>query len=322
MLVAGARRHRASPSSTCCCTLGAHGDRRRRRPGRSWTDLARPSGGRRTRELAALPDGYDLVVTSPGFRADRRWRCRGRARRRCRSWGEPELAWWLGEARRSAGRPAALARGHRHQRQDHHHVDAATRSCARRGDDAVACGNIGCPVVDALRPGHRVLAVELSSFQLHWSPSVRPVAGAVLNVAEDHLDWHGSMAAYAAAKARVLRGDVAVAGLDDPRGRRAADRRAGAAPGRLHAAASPARASSGSSTGTLVDRAFGDGRGPAPRSPTSTPRRPARRAERPGRRRAGPRARGGARGASPPGCARFAPGPHRGAVVAEARRRP
>ena len=70
------------------------------------------------------------------------------------------------------------------------------------GHDAVACGNIGYPVVDArCRPGTAVLAVELSSFQLHWSPSIRPAAGCVLNVAEDHLDWHGSMAAYAAAKA-------------------------------------------------------------------------------------------------------------------------
>ncbi len=42
-----------------------------------------------------------------------------------------------------------------------------------------------------------VLAVELSSFQLHWSYSLRPLASAVLNVAEDHVDWHGSMAAYA-----------------------------------------------------------------------------------------------------------------------------
>ena len=85
------------------------------------------------------------------------------------------------------------------------------------GRDAVACGNIGYPVVDAVGGrARRVLAVELSSFQLHWSPSVRPAAGCVLNVAEDHLDWHGSMAAYAAAKARALRGPVAVAGVDDP----------------------------------------------------------------------------------------------------------
>ncbi len=84
------------------------------------------------------------------------------------------------------------------------------------GIDAVACGNVGLPVVDALLAGHRVLAVELSSFQLYWSPSVRPLAGVLLNLAEDHLDWHGGMTAYAEAKARVLSGDVAIGGVDDP----------------------------------------------------------------------------------------------------------
>ena len=84
------------------------------------------------------------------------------------------------------------------------------------GLDAVACGNIGYPVVDAVRAGRRGArggAVELPA-------ALVAVRGArrrgVLNVAEDHLDWHGSMAAYAAAKARALRGPVAVAGVDDP----------------------------------------------------------------------------------------------------------
>src|SRR6202012_3835629 len=83
------------------------------------------------------------------------------------------------------------------------------------GLDAVACGNIGLPVVEAIAAGHRVLAVELSSFQLYWSPSLRPDAGALLNIAEDHLDWHGTMDAYVAAKARALTGDIAIAGVED-----------------------------------------------------------------------------------------------------------
>jgi UDP-N-acetylmuramoylalanine--D-glutamate ligase len=83
------------------------------------------------------------------------------------------------------------------------------------GLDAVACGNIGLPVVSAVAAGHRVLAVELSSFQLYWSPSVRPTAGALLNIAEDHLDWHGTMDAYAAAKARALTGPIAIGGVDE-----------------------------------------------------------------------------------------------------------
>ncbi len=72
------------------------------------------------------------------------------------------------------------------------------------GRRSVLCGNIGSPVLDMLGEPAELLAVELSSFQLHWAPSLRPEAGAVLNVAEDHLDWHGSLADYAAAKARAL----------------------------------------------------------------------------------------------------------------------
>src|SRR4029079_6016060 len=77
-------------------------------------------------------------------------------------------------------------------------------------------GNIGDPVLDVLDQPAELMAVELSSFQLHWAPSLRPEAGVVLNVGEDHLDWHGSMDAYARDKARVLDGRVAVVGLDDP----------------------------------------------------------------------------------------------------------
>jgi UDP-N-acetylmuramoylalanine--D-glutamate ligase len=101
------------------------------------------------------------------------------------------------------------------------------------------------------------MAVELSSFQLHWAPSLRPEAGAVLNVAEDHLDWHGSMEAYARDKARVLDGRVAVVGLDDPV---AAGLLGGAAAGvrvgfRL---GEPGPGELGVRDGVLVDNAFGD----------------------------------------------------------------
>jgi UDP-N-acetylmuramoylalanine--D-glutamate ligase len=70
---------------------------------------------------------------------------------------------------------------------------------------ARAVGNVGTPVLEAVMDPEPsdVLAVELSSFQLHWTHSVSARAAAVLNVAEDHLDWHGSMQAYTADKARV-----------------------------------------------------------------------------------------------------------------------
>lgn len=52
-----------------------------------------------------------------------------------------------------------------------------------------------------------MLAVELSSYQLHWAPSLRADSAAVLNLAPDHLDWHGSMAAYVADKGRIYEGN-------------------------------------------------------------------------------------------------------------------
>jgi UDP-N-acetylmuramoylalanine--D-glutamate ligase len=162
-----------------------------------------------------LPPGTRLVVTGPGRRPDHPL-VAAAAAAGVPLVGEPELAWWIGAAlpASSGGPPTWLVvTGTNGKTTTTGMLEAILRAA---GLDAVACGNIGYPVVDAVRAGRRVLAVELSSFQLHWSPSVVPAAGCVLNVADDHLDWHGSMAAYAAAKARALRGPVAVAGVDDP----------------------------------------------------------------------------------------------------------
>jgi UDP-N-acetylmuramoylalanine--D-glutamate ligase len=112
-------------------------------------------------------------------------------------------------------------------------------------------------VLDALSEPADLLAVELSSFQLHWAPSVRPEAGAVLNIAEDHLDWHTTLADYTAAKARVLTGRVAVVGLDDARA--AALLSASQAPVRVgFRLGEPAAGELGVRDGLLVDRAFSD----------------------------------------------------------------
>jgi UDP-N-acetylmuramoylalanine--D-glutamate ligase len=96
----------------------------------------------------------------------------------------------------------------------------------RAGRRAVAAGNIGPAMLDALAvaldapAGERpeVWVLELSSFQLHDSLGFEPSAAAVLNLTQDHLDWHGSMEAYGAAKAKVFgRRAVAVVNRDDPR---------------------------------------------------------------------------------------------------------
>ncbi|MBW0092090.1 UDP-N-acetylmuramoyl-L-alanine--D-glutamate ligase [Pseudonocardia sp. KRD-184] len=197
----------------------------------------------------ALPEGTALVVTGPGRRPDHPVTGLG-----VPVVGETELAWWLGAARPEP--PAWLVvTGTNGKTTTTGMLEAVLRAA---GLDAVACGNIGYPAVDAVRAGHRVLAVELSSFQLHWSPSIVPAAGCVLNVAEDHLDWHGSMDAYAAAKARALLGAVAVAGVDDARA--AGLLAAAPAPVRVGVTLSePAPGQLGVVDGTLVDRSFGDG---------------------------------------------------------------
>ncbi|GAA4545982.1 UDP-N-acetylmuramoyl-L-alanine--D-glutamate ligase [Pseudonocardia xishanensis] len=161
-------------------------------------------------QAEGLPDGVELIVTGPGRRPDHPLVAEAAARG-VEVVGEPELAWRLGAA--SETPPAWLVVTGTNGKTTTTGMLATILRAA--GLDAVACGNIGYPVVSAVAAGHAVLAVELSSFQLHWSPSIVPAAGLVLNVAEDHLDWHGGLEPYAQAKARALVGAVAVAGIDD-----------------------------------------------------------------------------------------------------------
>jgi UDP-N-acetylmuramoylalanine--D-glutamate ligase len=74
------------------------------------------------------------------------------------------------------------------------------------GIDAKVCGNMGIPVIEAAREGRGALAVEIASLQLHFTESITPHAAVCLNADSDHLDWHGSLEAYRAAKARVYAG--------------------------------------------------------------------------------------------------------------------
>jgi UDP-N-acetylmuramoylalanine--D-glutamate ligase len=71
---------------------------------------------------------------------------------------------------------------------------------------AVAAGNIGLPILDALQSDAEVFVLELSSFQLDTTHSLHSKAACILNVTEDHMDRYGTMAAYAASKQRVYQG--------------------------------------------------------------------------------------------------------------------
>jgi UDP-N-acetylmuramoylalanine--D-glutamate ligase len=86
------------------------------------------------------------------------------------------------------------------------------------GLNAFACGNVGTPVIDAVTSAQKYdyLILELSSFQLHWSEKAEFVAGSILNIALDHIDWHGSFSEYAKSKLGLLnRSAVAVLNGDD-----------------------------------------------------------------------------------------------------------
>ncbi|OBH50046.1 UDP-N-acetylmuramoylalanine--D-glutamate ligase [Mycobacterium mantenii] len=197
---------------------------------------------------------YALVVTSPGFSPTTPLLVAAAAAG-VPIWGDVELAWRLDAAGHYGPPRRWLAvTGTNGKTTTTSMLHAMLTAAGRR---SLLCGNIGEPVLDVLPQPAELLAVELSSFQLHWAPSLRPEAGAVLNVAEDHLDWHGSLAAYAAAKARVLDGRVAVVGLDD--GRAAALLDTARAPVRVgFRLGEPAAGELGVRDGQLVDRAFAD----------------------------------------------------------------
>ena len=97
------------------------------------------------------------------------------------------------------------------------------RLVERAGKSVAVAGNIGPTLLDTLQAWldadelPQVWVLELSSFQLDAVEAFEPTAATVLNVTQDHLDWHGGMADYAAAKARIFGGQaVMVLNRDDP----------------------------------------------------------------------------------------------------------
>jgi len=160
---------------------------------------------------AALPDDVDVVITSPGWRPDAPLLAQAAARG-VPVWGEVELAWRLRDPEHPA--PWLAVTGTNGKTTTVQMLEAILR---RAGLRAVAAGNVGLPIVEAVMADHGgagepydVLAVELSSFQLHYTSSMRAQSAAVLNVAEDHLDWYlpavGGMDAYVADKGRIYAG--------------------------------------------------------------------------------------------------------------------
>jgi UDP-N-acetylmuramoylalanine--D-glutamate ligase len=165
----------------------------------------------------SLPQDVDLVVASPGWRPASPLLGQAGARG-VPVWGEVELAWRLRPLRADGTAAPWLAVTGTNGKTTTVQMLAAMLQAA--GLRTTAAGNVGTPVITALRhpEPYDVLAVELSSFQLHAISSLSAQAAVVLNVAPDHLDWHGSYEAYRADKGRIYqRAQVAcVYPLADP----------------------------------------------------------------------------------------------------------
>jgi UDP-N-acetylmuramoylalanine--D-glutamate ligase len=158
-------------------------------------------------DAETLPEGADLVVTSPGWKPTSPLLVAA-LNAGLEVWGEVELAWRL---RPTTGAAPWLAITGTNGKTTT--VRMLTSMLIAGGHRAVAAGNVGTPLLEVVmaeqaggQQRYDVLAVELSSFQLHWSSSLRCHSAVVLNVAPDHVDWHGDLDSYAQAKGKIYQG--------------------------------------------------------------------------------------------------------------------
>jgi UDP-N-acetylmuramoylalanine--D-glutamate ligase len=195
-------------------------------------------------------EGATLVVTSPGVPHDApilSWA----TERGIPVWGELELGARLCEV------PYIAITGTNGKTT----TTGMIASCLRAGGlDAVACGNIGHPFALAAREGREALVVEASSFQLRFVQTFHPRVSVLLNLAPDHLDWHGSEHGYVDAKTNLLRaqgeGDTHVGNRDDDRA--AAVSEAASCPVVWFRLAAPNDGEVGYVDGQLVSRLVGE----------------------------------------------------------------
>ena len=167
---------------------------------------------------AVKPEVVDLanfvaVVISPGWRQDHPLVKKVLASK-LQILNEIDLAWQI-RTENSPGQKWLALTGTNGKTTT---VEMVAKILQTAGLKAVACGNVGDTVIEAVdrKEAFDYLVLELSSFQLHWAQQAQFVSAAILNIADDHLDWHGTFDAYADAKFSILdRADVAVLNADD-----------------------------------------------------------------------------------------------------------
>jgi UDP-N-acetylmuramoylalanine--D-glutamate ligase len=154
-------------------------------------------GAPSSEQLADLVGAADLVVPSPGVPESHP--VYGLATQRgVPIYSEIELA---GLAAAARGLPLVAVTGTNGKTTV---TTVIAEMLAAGGRRALAAGNIGRPLLDAVHDDVDVVVAEVSSFQLRFTETFRPRVAVLLNVAEDHLDWHPSFKDYVAAKARIF----------------------------------------------------------------------------------------------------------------------
>jgi UDP-N-acetylmuramoylalanine--D-glutamate ligase len=146
-------------------------------------------------------EDFDALLVSPGWREDhpliRLARSEGKA-----ILNEIDLAWAIKNEINPGQKWLALTGTNGKTTT----VEMVAHIFSTAKINGIACGNVGRTVIESvLAPEkYEVLILELSSFQLHWLEDAEFTSAAILNIADDHLDWHGSFDAYAQAKVSIL----------------------------------------------------------------------------------------------------------------------
>jgi len=165
-----------------------------------------------------IPSLAQLVVTSPGWPPSAEL-FRLAAARSIPVWGDVELAWRLRDPAQPA--PWLCLTGTNGKTTSVQMLEAMLRADGLR---SVAAGNVGIPMCEVVMnpTPYDVIAVELSSQELHWMHSLSAEASAVLNLAPDHLSWHGGLDRYTAAKGKIYTNTqvACVYNVEDPSTRR------------------------------------------------------------------------------------------------------
>lgn len=144
---------------------------------------------------------FHLLVVSPGWRSDHQLILEAE-KNGISLINEVDLAWQLRAEIVPSQRWIALTGTNGKTTT----VEMVAAMLREGGISAIACGNVGTTVIESVESPEKyeVLVLELSSFQLHWMREASFVAAAILNIAQDHLDWHGGFEQYAQAKMSIL----------------------------------------------------------------------------------------------------------------------